>query len=201
VFVHSRQGGSTCDQLRCLLPCARSRGRNRWARTSEPCTRVPNLVGVPKRNDTEGRRGVLFVLTLGVSLFCASDAHCLFTLLMATLLCVATAGAITIDGDLSEWTDVRGFTMAQEKFFFVGQGMSSAKWMGPSDLSATFKIQWDARYVYIAVEVMDDHVTEPHGSLVKGIETGSWDDDGVELLFDNDGCGMPRLLHRRPRPP
>jgi hypothetical protein len=24
------------------------------------------------------------------------------------------------------------------------------------------------------------------------METGSWDDDGVELMFDNDGCGMPR---------
>jgi hypothetical protein len=82
--------------------------------------------------------------------------------------------------------------MAQEKFFFIGQGMSSARWKGPQDLSATFWVQWDEQYIYIAVEVTDDKVTEPHGSLAKGPETGSWDDDGVELMFDNDGCGMPR---------
>ncbi len=99
---------------------------------------------------------------------------------------------IKIDGDLSDWNGVKGFTMAQEKFFFAGQGMSSAKWKGPEDLSATFKVQWDARYIYIAVEVTDDVVTEPHGALVKGTETGSWDDDGVELMFDNDGCGVSR---------
>jgi hypothetical protein len=99
---------------------------------------------------------------------------------------------IRIDGDLSEWSKVKGFRLDQEKFFFVGQGMSSSKWKGPADLSAVFKVQWDAQAVYIAVEVMDDRVTEPHGSLVKGTETGSWDDDGVEIMFDNDGCGMAR---------
>ena len=99
---------------------------------------------------------------------------------------------IKIDGDLSEWKEVPGVTMAEEKFFFVGQGMSSAKWKGPKDLSATFKLQWDSEFLYIAVEVTDDVVTEPHGSLVSGNDTGSWDDDGVEIMLDNDGCGMPR---------
>jgi hypothetical protein len=78
--------------------------------------------------------------------------------------------------------------MAESKFFFVGQGMSSEKWGGPKDLSATFRVIWDKHYLYVAVEVTDDHVTEPHGSLVKGNETGSWDDDGVELMLDEDGC-------------
>ncbi|MFN7992513.1 MAG: sugar-binding protein [Bryobacteraceae bacterium] len=99
---------------------------------------------------------------------------------------------ITIDGDLSDWNGAKGFTLDQEKFFFVGQGMSSAKWRGPSDLSATFKVQWDSDYLYVAVAVTDARVTEPHGSLVAGMETGSWDDDGVEIMLDNDGCGMPR---------
>jgi Carbohydrate family 9 binding domain-like len=99
---------------------------------------------------------------------------------------------VTVDGDLSEWNDVSGLTMDQEKFFFLGQGMSSSKWKGPKDLSATFKLLWDERFIYVAVHVVDDHVTEPHGSLVKGMETGSWDDDGVELMFDNDGCNMSR---------
>ena len=45
--------------------------------------------------------------------------------------------------------------------------MSSAKWKDTEDVSATFKVQWDARYIYIAVEVTDDVVTEPHGALTK----------------------------------
>jgi len=107
---------------------------------------------------------------------------------------------VTIDGDLSEWAGVKGFALDQEKFFFVGQGMSSAKWHGPQDLSAVFKAQWDSNYLYLAIAVTDDVVTEPHGSLASGTETGSWDDDGVEIMLDNDACGMARyyigdLLH------
>ncbi len=110
----------------------------------------------------------------------------------ATCYATRRAGPIKIDGDLSEWNEVRGITMTDEKFFFVGQGMSSARWKGPKDLSATFKLQWDSEFLYIAVDVTDDNVTEPHGSQVAGTDTGSWDDDGVEIMLDNDGCGMPR---------
>lgn len=99
---------------------------------------------------------------------------------------------VTIDGDLSEWESVKGFTMDQEKFFYVGQGMSSKRWGGPRDLSATFKVVWDEQYIYVAVRVIDDKVNEPSGTLVKTMETGSWDDDGVELMFDNDGSNMSR---------
>ena len=80
--------------------------------------------------------------------------------------------------------------MDQEKFFFVGQGMSSKNWGGPKDLSATFKAMWDEQFIYIAVHVVDDKVNEPFGTLVNGNDTGSWDDDGIELMFDNDGSNM-----------
>jgi Carbohydrate family 9 binding domain-like len=110
----------------------------------------------------------------------------------ATYYAPKRVNPVTIDGNLDEWGDVKGFTMDQEKFFFVGQGMSSSKWQGPKDLSATFKVMWDEKYIYVAVHVVDDHVTEPHGSFAKGMDTGSWDDDGVELMFDNDGCNMSR---------
>lgn len=110
----------------------------------------------------------------------------------ATYYALKRTTPVKIDGDLSEWENVKGFTMDQEKFFFVGQGMSSAKWKGVDDLAGTFKLQWDSDYIYIAVEVTDDIVTEPHGSLVQGTESGSWDDDGIEIMVDNDGCGMPR---------
>ena len=139
------------------------------------------------------------------------------TLLVLVIVCVNLARAsspyswatyyaakrtfpITVDGDLTEWSGVKGFTMNQEKFFFVGQGMSSSKWGGPKDLSATFKVMWDETYAYVAVEVTDDLVTEPHGSLVPTMETGSWDDDGIELMFDDDGSNSSHyyvgdLLH------
>ena len=110
----------------------------------------------------------------------------------ATYYAIKRTQPITIDGDLSDWANVPGFTMAQEKFFFVGQGMSSAKWGGPKDLSATFRVQWDEKYLYLAIQVTDDKVTEPHGSLVAGTETGSWDDDGVEVMLDEDGCCATR---------
>ena len=131
-------------------------------------------------------------MLLALSLLAEAAGYAYSPYSWATYYAVKRTRPIKIDGDLSEWTGVKGFEMAQEKFFFIGQGMSSARWKGPQDLSATFWVQWDEQYIYIAVEVTDDKVTEPHGSLAKGLETGSWDDDGVELMFDNDGCGMPR---------
>jgi Carbohydrate family 9 binding domain-like len=110
----------------------------------------------------------------------------------ATAYAVKRTEPIRIDGDLSEWTHVPGVKMAEEKFFFAGQGMSAAHWKGAADLSAVFKLRWDRDYLYVAIEVTDDDVTEPHGSLTTGTETGSWDDDGIELMLDSDGCGMPR---------
>jgi len=110
----------------------------------------------------------------------------------ATFYALKRTEPIKIDGDLSEWQAVKGVRMAEEKFFFVGQGMSSARWKGPKDLSATFKLRWDSEHIYLAIEVTDDRVTEPNGSKVSSTETGSWDDDGVELMLDADGCGMPR---------
>lgn len=134
-------------------------------------------------------KGVLLLISatlLACGGYCYSQYSC------ATYYAIRRVSPITIDGNLSEWKAVKGFVMDKERFFFVGQGMSSAKWKGPEDLSAVFKVQWDQRYVYVAVEVFDDKVTEPHGSHESSMETGSWDDDGVELMFDNDGCGMPR---------
>ena len=128
-----------------------------------------------------------FLLLIASSVTYCSSSHP-----WATYYAPKRTTAIVIDGDLSDWAGVKGFTMDEKKFFFVGQGMSSAKWKGPKDLSSTFMVQWDERFIYVAVHVIDDRVTEPHGSLVQGMDTGSWDDDGVELMFDNDGSNMSR---------
>ena len=115
----------------------------------------------------------------------------------ATYYAVKRTIPVNIDGDLSEWVSVRGVTMDQEVFFFTGQGMSAAKWQGVNDLSGYFKLLWDSEFIYIAVEVIDDKVTEPHGSFVAGPESGSWDDDGIEIMFDNDSgnVALKQQLH------
>jgi len=131
-------------------------------------------------------------IALVLTVFPAADAFAYSPYSWAAYYASKRTFPITIDGDLSEWELVKGFAMNQEKFFFVGQGISSSKWGGPKDLSATFKVLWDEQFIYVAVEVTDDKVTEPHGSLVPSMETGSWDDDGIELMFDNDGSNMAR---------
>jgi hypothetical protein len=148
----------------------------------------------PPRGLGRSCRPALLRALLFCSLFClvGVESYSYSSYPWATYYAVKRRHPITIDGDLTEWAAIQSFTMAQEKFFFVGQGMSSAKWGGPRDLSARFWVQWDEEYLYIAVEVTDDRVTEPHGSLVQGMDTGSWDDDGVEVMLDNDGCGASR---------
>jgi hypothetical protein len=128
---------------------------------------------------------LIFAVALATTLLRASSPYS-----WATYYAPKRQHPITIDGDLSEWDSVKGFTMDQEKFFFVGQGMSSKNWGGPKDVSATFKAMWDEQFIYIAVHVVDDKVNEPFGTLVSGNDTGSWDDDGIELMFDNDGSNM-----------
>lgn len=127
-----------------------------------------------------------------LSLVAAAPAHAEPPFAAATAYAVKRTEPIKIDGNLSEWNGVPGVKMADEKFFFVGQGMSSAQWKGPADLSAFFKLRWDNEFLYLAIEVTDDKVTEPHGAMASDPDTGSWDDDGIELMLDNDGCGMPR---------
>jgi hypothetical protein len=112
----------------------------------------------------------------------------------ATYYATKKSKEIKIDGNLDDWNNVKGFAMDQEKYFFVGQGMSSSKWKGVSDLYGKFKVQWDDAFVYIAIEVWDDKVTARHGSLVMDSTSGSWDDDGVEIMFDHDGCGKSRYF-------
>jgi len=110
----------------------------------------------------------------------------------ATCYALKKTQDVKIDGDLDDWKQVKGFALDQEKYFFVGQGISSAGWKGVSDLSGNFKVQWDDTYIYIAVEVWDDLVTAPHGSPVNDNTTGSWDDDGIEIMFDHDGCAKSK---------
>lgn len=77
-----------------------------------------------------------------------------------------------IDGDVSEWgvlTDVSNQIVYKP-----------ANWSGTGDTSATYKLVWDANFLYLTVSVVDDHLAQTQrGELIfKG--------DSVELLFDRD---------------
>jgi len=63
------------------------------------------------------------------------------------------------------------------------------KWMGESvdslDYHGKFKLAWDTQYLYILVEVIDDHLSPTLGN---GIEN-YWKGDYVEVFIDEDKSG------------
>ncbi len=81
----------------------------------------------------------------------------------------------TIDGDWNDWS-----TPAYPAQFEV---FGAQNWQGPDDLEGSFRIGWDATYLYLAVKVKDDvYVQEATGvNLFKG--------DSLEVLLDNNLSG------------
>ena len=53
-----------------------------------------------------------------------------------------------------------------------------AAWSGPADLSATWRGAWDDKYLYLAIDVTDDHFTATH------TDGNIWNQDGLQFLFD-----------------
>lgn len=64
--------------------------------------------------------GIAFLL-LCIFLHAGFESYPFSSYPWATYYAVKRRRPVKIDGDLSEWVQVKGFTMAQEKFFFVGQ--------------------------------------------------------------------------------
>jgi hypothetical protein len=85
--------------------------------------------------------------------------------------------APTIDGDWSEWKKV-----AKE---YPGNHVvyGKNKWTGEDDLSSSYYVGWDNKYLYIAVKVHDDkYVQNATGAnIYKG--------DSIELLVDTNVKG------------
>ncbi len=77
-----------------------------------------------------------------------------------------------IDGDWSEWKDVTNEYPAN----FVVWGRNH--WTGPEDLSASFHLGWDDKYLYLAIKVRDDvYVQNATGANL-------YNGDSLELLLD-----------------
>ncbi len=88
------------------------------------------------------------------------------------ILLHAARRSATVDGDLSEWGALP-YTISAA--VYKPENIVSA-----ADNSATFGLSWDATYLYVAVNVVDDvYVQTQSGALLyKG--------DSLEILFDAD---------------
>ncbi|MBI5080575.1 MAG: hypothetical protein HZB17_04625 [Chloroflexi bacterium] len=88
------------------------------------------------------------------------------------ILLRAPRRSATIDGDLSEWG---ALPYAINAATYKPENIS-----GVNDNSATFGLGWDATYLYVAVNVIDDVYvqTQTGNAIYKG--------DSIEILFDAD---------------
>ena len=79
----------------------------------------------------------------------------------------------SIDGELAEWEGVPSTASAYRVFRAAG-------WDGTEDLTAVWRLGWDADHLYVAVDVEDDvHVqTQMGNQIFRG--------DSVELQIDTD---------------
>jgi hypothetical protein len=81
-----------------------------------------------------------------------------------------------IDGDLSEWASTS---------YVANQALSyaNASWTGAADLSATYYVAWDADYLYLAIQRIDD--------IFAQVSTGRYmyKGDDVEIQLDSDLSG------------
>ncbi len=85
---------------------------------------------------------------------------------------------ITVDGDLTDWSDVGLIELNDAKN--IDYGTISNK----DDLSATTAFLWDEEYLYVSANVRDDEL------IAKRTVRYSYKDDLLELFMDLDGDGF-----------
>ncbi len=86
------------------------------------------------------------------------------------ILAQLTSQPFTIDGDLSDWPTLPGFTLDRSS-----AAMLAGQPAAPDDAAASLRVAWDATNLYLAVHVSDDSVVSDSPSV--------WDDDLIELGF------------------
>ena len=82
------------------------------------------------------------------------------------------ASSIVVDGSSADWAGVP----RQKVGGYFANSTDFISPSGDADLSAMFRVQWDANRLYVIVEVQDD--------LVRGTSTGVYNNDSVELYLD-----------------
>ncbi len=118
------------------------------------------------------------------------------------LRCPPAPPAVTVDGDLREWTEREPFIRPdQMRWEYVGSATTPA----PDDLSVTAWAGWNARGLWLALRVRDDRVVLPEAravwdwdSLQVGLDLGSdaapgrpYDDNDLEIELGGRADGAP----------
>lgn len=81
----------------------------------------------------------------------------------------------TLDGSWDEWTS----TAYPARFVVFGKD----NWSGKADLEGSFKVGWDANYLYLATKTYDDTYVQ------NATDINIYKGDSVEMLFDVDLLG------------
>ena len=96
------------------------------------------------------------------------------------------AEGISIDGNLNEWSDTEPILInTQEMTSGFGDGGDATKAWSLENCSGSAKVKWDAKNIYLAVEVKDNvHYQEFSDSSL-------WNADSLQIAFDTrcDGTG------------
>ena len=87
--------------------------------------------------------------------------------------CAGTAEPKTVDGDLRDWKDLEIKCNEPDAFNYMGK----KAWKGRDDCRFAIGTAYDDKYLYIAVEVIDDKY-----DAVK--DRDPWDQDGIEIRLD-----------------
>ncbi|HOM83160.1 MAG TPA: DUF6259 domain-containing protein [Armatimonadota bacterium] len=81
----------------------------------------------------------------------------------------------TLDGDLSEWQGVEPIAVS-------AQAQSKVNgWKGTTDLAGKVRVAWDAKNLYVAAEVTDDHFDQSYR------EKEIWRGDCIQIAFRPSG--------------
>ena len=99
-----------------------------------------------------------------------------FTRPLALAYALRAENAISVDGDLSEWSRHGSFALDRKDQVVIGQMV----WRGRSDLSAAVRSRWDDNFVYFAVEVTDDYPDRKREVMQV------WNGTSVEIFVDTN---------------
>ena len=127
----------------------------------------------------------LMRLLLTFCLICAAPGRSTAVSPVYTTVLVSTSQPVSVDGDLSDWTDVgapvQSLTTWMRSGLSRGNPFGVGKFFGPQDLSANFRAFADQAYLYVAVDVTDDQIVFEREALDE-----FWWDDAVQIYLDGD---------------
>lgn len=88
--------------------------------------------------------------------------------------------AVTVDGELTDWTDAAPFTLDAMPFIDQAVPGKRALWAGPNDLSASWSMKWDNQALYLAAVVRDsEHIQQEVPAMM-------WSQDMLQVALYDD---------------